>query len=156
MQWNSNEKQKKLAAKAEVDEISRYMLTWANTFPEKPVSIINYEFIKVDAGDETGMALSTIQGAYITGWDITGAYEGEYQFKLIYRIRPGNSNDKRLSADELLNRFGDWAMEQKPDLGPRIRAVKVEPTTQSSKFAEYQDGYEDYQILMRLEYQVPA
>jgi len=156
MQWNSNEKQKKLAAKAEVDEISRHMLTWANTFPEKPVSIINYEFIKVEAGDETGMALSTIQGTQITGWDIVGNYEGEYQFKLIYRIRPGNSNDKRLSADELLNRFGDWARDQTPDLGPRIRAVKVEPTTQSSKFAEYEDGYEDYQILMRMEYQVPA
>ena len=100
------------------------------------------------------MALSTIQGTYITRRYILGGYQAEYQFKIIYRIKPGNSNDKRLQADEMLNRFGDWSMTQKPDLGEGINALRVEPTTQSSKFAEYEDGYEDYQILMRLTYEV--
>jgi hypothetical protein len=143
-----------LAAAEEVDKISRSMLVWANTFPEKPVDIIKYEFLSADQGDETGMALSTIQGTYITRRFITGGYQGEYQFKLIYRIKPGRSNDKRLEADELLNHFGDWARHNLPDLGGEIGALRVEPTTQSSKFAAYEDGYEDYQILMKLTYEV--
>lgn len=132
------------------------MLVWANTFPDKLVAVIKYEFLDVDeaAGDDTAMALSTIQGTYITRRYIIGGYQAEYQFKIIYRIKPGDSNNKRLQADEMLNRFGDWARTQKPDLGEGINALQVEPTTQSSKFAQYEDGYEDYQILMRLTYEV--
>lgn len=143
---------KPLATFQEVDQISRYMLVWANTFPDKPVDVIKYEFLDVDSGEESGMALSTIQGTYITKQYLSGDYLAEYQFKIIYRIKPGNSNDKRLKADETLNRFGDWARTQKPDLGDGIRTILIEPTTQSSKFAAYEDGYEDYQILMKLTY----
>lgn len=143
---------KPLATFQEVDQISRYMLVWANTFPDKPVDVIKYEFLDVDSGEESGMALSTIQGIYITKQYLSGDYLAEYQFKIIYRIKPGNSNDKRLKSDEMLNRFGDWARTQKPDLGDGIRTILIEPTTQSSKFAAYEDGYEDYQILMKLTY----
>lgn len=151
---SERKKQRTLVSAEEVDKISRSMLVWANTFPEKPVTVIKYEFLSVDSEEETGMALSTIQGTYITRKYILGGYQADYQFKIIYRIRPGNSNDKRLQADEMLNRFGDWARTQKPDLGEGINSLKVEPTTQSSKFAAYEDGYEDYQILMRLTYEV--
>lgn len=151
---NSDNKPRSLVAQEEVDKISRSMLVWANTFPEKPVTVIRYEFLSVDGTEETSMALSTIQGTYITHRYIIGGYQAEYQFKIIYRIKPGNSNDRRLQADEMLNRFGDWARTQKPDLGEGINALKVEPTTQSSKFAAYEDGYEDYQILMKLTYEV--
>lgn len=152
----SNEKKRTLVAAEEVDKISRSMLVWANTFPDKPVTIIKYEFLDIDeaSGDDAAMALSTIQGTYITRQYIIGGYQAEYQFKIIYRIKPGTSNDKRLQADEMLNRFGDWARTQRPDLGDGINALRVEPTTQSSKFAAYEDGYEDYQILMRLTYEV--
>ena len=152
----SNEKKRTLVAAEEADKISRSMLVWANTFPNKPVTVIKYEFQDIDetSGDDTAMALSTIQGTYITRQYIIGGYQAEYQFKIIYRIKPGTSNDKRLQADEMLNRFGDWARTQKPDLGEGINALRVEPTTQSSKFAQYEDGYEDYQILMRLTYEV--
>lgn len=156
MTSNRKEKPRALVSAEEVEKISRSMLVWANTFPDKPVTVIKYEFLDVDeiSGDETGMALSTIQGTYITRRYILGGYQAEYQFKIIYRIKPGNSNDNRLQADEMLNRFGDWARTQKPDLGDGVNAIKVEPTTQSSKFAAYEDGYEDYQILMRLTYEV--
>lgn len=153
---SKNEKPRMLVAAEEVDKISRSMSIWANTFPESPVSLIRYEFLNIDkkTGDETAMALSTIQGTYITKRFILGGYQAEYQFKLIYRIKPGRSNDKRLEADELLNHFGDWARKNLPDLGDEIRALRVEPTTQSSKFSDYEDGYEDYQILMKLTYEV--
>lgn len=151
-----NNKAKQLVTAAEVDDISRKVLTWVNGFSGKPVSVIRYEYLEVDpaTGDETGMALSTIQGTYITKRYILGGHQAEYQFKLIYRLKPAKSNDMRLKADALLNRFGDWARENVPDLGDGVRAIKVEPVTQSSKFAAYEDGYEDYQILMKLTYEV--
>lgn len=149
-------KPKQLVTAAEVDDISRKVLTWANGFPDKPVSVIRYEYLEVDSatGDENGMAISTIQGTYITKRYILGGHQAEYQFKLIYRLKPAKSNDKRLKADALLNRFGDWARENAPNLGDGVRAIKVEPVTQSSKFAAYEDGYEDYQILLKLTYEV--
>lgn len=151
---SNNEKERTLVAQKEVDQISRAMLAWANTFPNKPVTVINYEFLSVDTCEESGMALSTIQGTYITKRYILGGYQADYQFKLIYRVKPGNSNHARLSADELLNYFGDWARGEHPNLGDGIRALRIEPTTQSSKFAAYEDGYEDYQILMKMTYEV--
>ena len=100
------------------------------------------------------MAMSTIQAAYIVKKYILGGYQAEYQFKVIYRIKPGNSNDKRLKADELLNALGDWTLTQTPDIGTGRRVIRVEPTTRSSLFAMYDNGDEDHQILMKMNYEV--
>lgn len=102
------------------------------------------------------MALSTIQGAFILERYIIGGYKAEYQFKLIYRLKPGTSMDKRLKADELLDRIGSWVQFNKNDLflGEEIRVLSVEPTTRSSLFAIYENGDEDHQILMKLNYEV--
>lgn len=136
---------------AEEDQISRKMLVWLNTFPQKPVDLIRFEFLPADSA---AMAMSTIQAAYIVKKYILGGYQAEYQFKVIYRIKPGNSNDKRLKADELLNALGDWALTQTPDIGRGRRVIRVEPTTRSSLFAMYDNGDEDHQILMKMNYEV--
>ena len=136
---------------AEEDQISRKMLVWLNTFPQKPVDLIRFEFLPADSA---AMAMSTIQAAYIVKKYILGGYQAEYQFKVIYRIKPGNSNDKRLKADEFLNALGDWALTQTPDIGTGRRVIRVEPTTRSSLFAMYDNGDEDHQILMKMNYEV--
>ena len=136
---------------AEEDQISRKMLVWLNTFPQKPVDLIRFEFLPADSA---AMAMSTIQAAYIVKKYILGGYQAEYQFKVIYRIKPGNSDDKRLKADELLNALGDWALTQTPDIGTGRRVIRVEPTTRSSLFAMYDNGDEDHQILMKMNYEV--
>lgn len=145
----------------EKDKISRNLLIWLNTFPDipdavlagNPMTPINFEFL---TDNMPCMALSTIQAPYIVKQYIYGGYRAEYQFKIIYRIIPGNTTgpDKRLKADELLDRFGDWSSREKPDLGPGIRALRVEATTRASKFAEYENGDEDHQILMKMTYEV--
>ena len=147
------ESKKKIGLVSAVEEagISRKMVVWINTFPDSPVGFINYEQLD---DNSNSMALSTIQGTYITRRFICGGYEAEYQFKLVYRIFVGNSNDARLTADELLNTFGDWATTQKPHIGDGIRVLKIEPTTRSSLFAAYDDGTEDHQIMMRMIYEV--
>lgn len=156
-----NDKPKRLVEAAEEDQISRNVLIWLNTFPDipedvlagNPMTPINFEFL---TNNKPCMALSTIQAPYITKRYILGGYQAEYQFKVIYRIIPGitSSPDKRLKADELLDRMGDWMYRGKPDLGEGLRALRVEATTRSSKFAEYENGDEDHQILAKMTYEV--
>lgn len=146
------EKIKKAVSAAEEDQVSRKLLVWLNTYAELPVDIIRFEFLPADT---SAMAMSTIQAAYIVRRYITGGYVAEYQFKIIYRVKPGNSNDKRLKADELLNALGDWAASKTPpDIGDGRRVIRIEPTTRSSLFAMYENGDEDHQILMKMNYEV--
>lgn len=157
----TDEKPRPLVAAEEEDKISRNVLIWLNTFPDipdavsagNPMTPINFEFL---TDNKPCMTLSTIQAPYILERYIIGGYKAEYQFKVIYRIIPGttSSPDKRLKADELLDRLGDWVSQGKPDLGSGIRALKAEATTRSSLFAMYENGDEDHQILMKLTYEV--
>lgn len=147
---------KKTVSAAEEDQVSRKLLAWLNTFPDKPVDLIRFEFLPADTA---AMALSTIQAAYIVKKYILGGYQAEYQFKVIYRMKPGNSNDKRLKADEMLNALGDWAelfggVNNDPFIGKGKRVIRIEPTTRSSLFAVYENGDEDHQILMKMNYEV--
>ena len=146
------EKTKRAVSAAEEDQVSRKLLVWLNTYPELPVDFIRFEFLPADT---SAMAMSTIQAAYIVRKYITGGYVAEYQFKIIYRVKPGNSNDKRLKADEMLNALGDWAASKTPpDIGDGRRVIRIEPTTRSSLFAVYENGDEDHQILMKMNYEV--
>ena len=146
-------KQKKLVSAEEEQDISRKMMIWANSFSDDdmPAATINYEFL---AADSASMALSMIQGAYITRKYLLGGHEAEYQFKIIARIFPGASNDKRLKADAVLNRFGDWAMQNYPSLGDGIRVRRMETASRATMFARYEGGAEDHHILMKMTYEV--
>lgn len=148
-----SEKQKKLVSAEEEQDISRKMMVWVNSFTDEdmPAATINYEFMPADS---TGMALSLIQGTYITRKYIMGGHEAEYQFKLIARIIPGSSNDKRLRVDAMLNRFGDWAAKNYPSLGDGVRVRRMESASRAAMFARYEDGSEDHQILMKMTYEV--
>jgi len=153
------DKQKQLVAAAEEQTISRSMMAWINSYPDLPddISRVNFEQFFVNSAGQPivpGMALTAIQGAYITRRYIGGGHQGEYQFALFYRIKPGNSNDARLKADELLNATGDWAIDNLPTLGENIRVIKVEPTTRAALLGVTDSGDEDHQILMRMIYEV--
>lgn len=146
-------KQKKLVSAEEEQDISRKMMIWANSFSDDdmPAATTNYEFL---AADSASVALSVIPGTYITQKYILGGHEAEYQFKIIARIFPGTSNDKRLKADAMLNRFGDWAMQNAPALGDGIIVQSMEVTSRAALLYPYKDGSEDHQILMKMTYEV--
>ncbi len=142
--------------KTEEDQVTRYMVSWPNAFPDLPDDLagllaVNYEYLVADA---PCMAFSTIQSPYILQRYILGGHKAELQFKLIYRIKPGNSPDKRLEADELLELFGGWARNQLPYIGENMRVTQIEATTRASVFAAYDNGDEDHQILMKMNYEV--
>lgn len=150
----ASENPKKLSrvTAAEEDQISRVLLVWLNQYPNKPVNLINFEYLKAD---EPSMAMSLIQGAYKTRQYITGGYEAECQFKVIYRLQ-ATDNNSRLTADEVLNNFADWAVarEDKPIFGANIQFRRLVSNTRSALFGRYENGDEDHQILMTLTYEV--
>lgn len=146
----SNEKQISVVSAAEEREISRSLLAWLNTAPNKPERI-NFEFL---ADDGTGLSLSAIQTAVKTRQYIGGGYEAQYQFSIIYRSQPGD-NDSRLRAVEVLNDLGDWAEKNTGSLlleNARVR--RLARTSNAALLAVYDDGTRDHQILMNLTYEV--
>ena len=146
----SNEKQISVVSAAEEREISRSLLAWLNTAPDKPERI-NFEFL---ADDGTGLSLSAIQTAVKTRQYIGGGYEAQYQFSIIYRSQPGD-NDSRLRAVEVLNDLGEWAENNTGSLlleNARVR--RLARTSNAALLAVYEDGTRDHQILMNLTYEV--
>lgn len=148
----SDKKKLFLVAESERNNIDRKVIVWLNKFPERPVGTITTEsHIPVD---ESGMALSANTNAYISKRYICGGYQAEYQFTVIYRIKPGNSMDKSLKANELLNRLGEWAMQNKPDLGKGISVLEVAQISQAELYTPYENGDEDHHMMMRITYEV--
>lgn len=143
----------KTVRNVETDQVARAMLIFLNQWADKPVSLINFEFLDSDADS---MCMSEIQGAYKTKQYIDGGYEAQYQFKIVYRVAPLNSVDKRLKAIELLNALSDWAVytADAPPLGDGIQFKKLTTNSRASMFGRYENGYEDYQVLMTMTYEV--
>lgn len=147
----SKNESRAIVADSERTEIDRKVLIWINTCPELPVDVKTESQL---GANEPGMAVSSITNAYVNRAYITGGYQAEYQFTLIYRIKPGKSMDKSLQANELLNRIGDWARWNIPNLGEKIHVIKVEPISISETYALYEDGDEDHHIPIKITYEV--
>lgn len=137
----------------EEQKISRRMMAWINSYQDFPAAISKVDFEQLPAKG-TGMALSVMQGAYLTRRYITGGHVAEYAFSVLYRIIPGTSNDARLKADEALNAVSDWAMQHWPEIGEGIKVKNLETTQRAALLVPYEDGSEDHQIQMRLTYEV--
>lgn len=149
---NSKDKPRVLVADSERAEIDRKVLAWLSAYPELPVDMVKTE--SQLASNEPGMAVSAITSAYVNKSYIVGGYQAEYQFTLIYRTKPGNSMNKSLEANEMLNRIGDWAARNNPDFGNGIRVQRVEPISIAGTYALYDDGDEDHHIPIRITYEV--
>lgn len=146
----SKEKPFALVSAEEEQAVGRSLLVWLNTCPSL-TDRINFEYLPKDT---LGIMLSTIQAALKTRQYITGGYEAQYQFSLVYRAQP-DDNDSRLAADELLNEIGIWAetSDTKPELD-RAVVRSVKRTSNASLLAVYEDGSRDHQILMTMIYEV--
>lgn len=148
----ANERPLILVSADEREKVSRAVLVWLNAYPDKPVERINFEMLE---DDMPSMALSTIQGAYKVKQYILGGYLAQYQFKIVYRVQPNTSNDKRLKADEALDQMADWLADNIVALTlTAARPGKLEINTAASIFGAYENGDEDHQILLTLTYEV--
>ena len=130
----------------EQEGISRAVLSWL----KKHNPDIEFEYLPPE---RSGMSLTTIQGAYKTAQYIDGSYEAQYQFGILYRSLPTDS-EERLDAESELNKLGEWAEENWPDLGDEKNVTTVQRTSSASLLIRHDDNVEDYQILMTMEYEV--
>lgn len=149
----SEEKQERqeprLVSQAEEEKVCRRIVVWLNTCPEcaGKVSMLapGVESFTAVPGDDTR----------VLEQNIIGGYTAEFTALVVYRIRPGDSIDRRLRADELLERIGMWALENPPDLGAGITAQEVMIPGRASTAVQFENGDEDHQINISVRYYVP-
>ena len=145
------QKPKNLVSAEENADVSRAVRQWLNTYTDKPLSKLDFEWL----GEKSGLCISTIQAAYKTKQFIDGSYQAQYQFKIILRTMAKNA-DERMSADEVLDAYGAWAEANAGGLtiADGIRVRKVKRDTAAALFARYEGDVEDHQILLTLIYEV--
>lgn len=121
-------------------------------YPNKPLSKLDFEWL----GKSSGLCISTIQAAYKTKQFIDGTYQAQYQFKIISRTTATDA-DERITADEVLDQYGEWAETNSALLrfadGMHV-VKKVKRDTAAALFARYEGDVEDHQILLTLLYEV--
>lgn len=151
MDSTKNEKPRALVDAEEEALVERQVMIWLNTWPDRPCDI---GFVALEAG-KPGIALFPDgDGAYFETKYIAGGHRAVYPFFVVRRIIPGDSPDARLKAVELLNGLGAWAASCKPDLPGVVRTVRVEPTSRGKFAGTGDDGDEDYEIKIKLTYEV--
>ena len=148
---NLNDSPKRLVADEERAKIDRKVIGWLNSCPERGVNVTAEGQMALNA---FGLGVSSVTSAYVSRAFILGGYQAEYTFTLICRVCPGDSLDKSLQANELLNRIGGWAARNPPDLGNEIRVRKVEPVSLAETYAQYENGDEDHHISIKIIYEV--
>lgn len=138
------------ATPAQTDDLTRKVLQWLSAYKDIPDLVQPEPML---AAKQEGMELTVISHA-ITRRYITGGYQGEYQFGVFYRIVKPSGPDERLTALQDLNKLGNYAATTPADLGENVRFIKCEVTDGAKLYAPYENGDEDYQILLKITYEV--
>ena len=133
----------------EAEQIARAVRAWLNGYENKPMQMVDVEFL----GDSAGLAIETIQAAYKTRQYITGGYQAQYQFAILYRTIPGTAGE-RLTADEILNDYAAWAEANPPTLPSPCQLTRIQRTTNAALLNRAQSGAETHQILFSIFYEV--
>ena len=137
--------------------IAKVMKDHLNGWPKKPVTIM-----LEDLGKEVpSMMLQQLAAAEKKREYVNGSYIGVWNFALYIRVS-GNDTASRLDAIGCLNEAAEWLMQKDEDGSfsnlPAIDdgriATKIEMSSTPSLAARYEDGTEDYQAIMSLEYKV--
>ena len=136
--------------------LAKAMKTLLNKWPKKPVAEIFLE----DLGKSTpSMMLQQLSAAEKKKEYINGSYIGVWNFAVYIRI---NAEDtaSRIDATGALQDLADWLQARDengefanlPDLDDTKTAIKFDMTSTPSISARYDDGVEDYQAILSLEY----
>ena len=133
----------------EAEQIARAVRAWLNTYPDKPMRMVEVEFL----GETSGLAMSTVQAAYKTRRFILGGYQAQYQFSILYQTIPTTTNE-RLEADETLNNYAAWVEATRPELPESCRFLRCTRNTNAALLGRDANGSEVHQILFTLLYEV--
>lgn len=138
---------------AEQVQVARALLDWLNEYDGFPTRVgrIEAEYL----APSTSVGLFAVTAPYKTQEYISGAYTAQYQFALQYRIA-ASSSAQRLDAMDALSKIAVWSEKRTdlPDLGEGKHALSIGRNSPAVMIARYEDGSEDYQILMTFDYEV--
>lgn len=145
-----DERRRELVSASEQTEISRAVLIWLNTYEAIPRRI-DFEYL----GKTSGICLSVIQAAFKTRQYINGGYQAQFQFQIVQRII-ADDVDKRLKADEDLNKLGEWQEQNISTLAlpSGLINARVKRDMAAALMARYDNNAEDHSISMTLTYEV--
>lgn len=138
----------------EAEQIARAVRAWLNTYPDKPVSKVDVEFL----GESTGLTISTVQAAYKAKSFICGGYLAQYQFAILYQAIPTTTSE-RLEVDEVLNNYAAWAVstaatELPQRLPPQCRFQRLTRNAVAALLGRDATGAEVHQTTFTLFYEV--
>ena len=135
----------------ESEQVARAVRAWLNRYPAKPMRMVDVDFL----GETSGLAMETVQAAYKTKRYITGGYQAQYQFAILYQTVATTANE-RLEADEILNNYAAWAEATPPELPENCQFIRVNRNTNAALLGRDANGSEVHQILFTLLYEVNA
>ena len=144
-----NNNDRPLEITPESEQVARAVRTWLNQYPEKPARMVDVEYL----GETTGLTISTVQAAYKTRRYITGGYQAQYQFSILYQSIPTTANE-RLEMDEILNNYAAWAEATSPVLPEGCVLLRCTRNTNAALLGRDANGAEVHQILFTLLYEV--
>lgn len=133
----------------ESEQITRAVRAWLNLYPEKPTRTVDVEYLP----EFSGLTISTVQAAYKTRRYITGGYQAQYQFSILYQTAPTTTNE-RLEMDEILNNYAEWVESTEPVLPASCRFLRCTRNTNAALLGRDANGSEVHQILFTLLYEV--
>ena len=150
----SDNENRVLEVTPEAEQIARMMRTWLTTYPDKPVRMVDVEFL----GETSALSIATTQAAYKVKSYITGNYQAQYQFAILYQTIPTSVNE-RLEADERLNNYAAWVVayaktELPSRMPPNCRFYRLTQNTNAALLARDETGTEIHQVLFTLIYEV--
>lgn len=123
-------------SKKEYDSVGEAVFSTINNCPELPIDI-SLDYQKLDGIGHIG--LLTVPGGKILRKYVTGGFEAQLPFQLLYKCAP-TANGQYLDAEKLVDSIADYLSEQKPLLsgGRETEEITMDSITYRSK-AE-QDG----------------
>ncbi len=135
--------------------IEQSLLTFLNTWPEKPMEIKLDELEKRDSS----MMFQPLSGVKKSKQYVNGSYNGEFPFAVYVRAVSSDTKTK-IDARRILTSLDEWMSEKNekkqyvnlPVLSGGNTAIKIEMTSTPSIAAEYDNGTNDYQAIFTLTY----
>lgn len=128
-----------------------------NSWDKLPVQIMLEDLGK----DVPSMMLQQLSAAEKKKTYVNGSYIGVWNFAVYIRVA-GTDTASRLDAVACLNELADWLTELNgegcfahlPALDDYKQPTSIQVTSTPSCVMRYDDGIEDYQVILSLEYKV--
>lgn len=129
--------------------IARDMRAFLNSWSEK---LVPYFTIEQLTTAPPSMMFQPLSGSKVLRKYVDGSFIGSWPFAICFRVNQTDTSVK-LSAYDTLEKAANWLTSGVlPTLSGSKIPLKIEQTSTPSQIAVYDDGTEDYQVLLALEY----